>query len=162
MAARASTARVGDVEPERRRDLIVPRPPGVNLPADVAEQPLDRGVDVLVVRLDPAAGRDLGEPRLGVGELAVVEDAGGVEPPGVDGRRLAVVRQQLRVVGTEERGHGRVERAPDPARPEAHAFVVARLRAAASSSSSDAILTKPSAAAWGNVSPAPYEASCSA
>ena len=74
----------------------------------------------------------------------------------------AVVRQQLGVVGAQERGRRRVERAPDPPRPEAHAFVFARLRAAASSTSSDAILTKPSAAACGNVSPVPYEASCSA
>ena len=119
-------------------------------------------MDVLVVGLDPAAGGDLGEPRLHLGQLGVVEQAGRVQPAGVHGCGLAVVRQQLGVLGAEERGHGRVERAPDPARPEGHAFVFARLRAAASSTSSDAILTKPSAAAWGNVSPAPYDASCSA
>ena len=154
--------RVGDVEPERRRDLVVPRPARMDLPADLAEQALDRGVDVLVLGLDPAAAGDLGEARLGVGELGVVENPRRVQPAGVLRRRFAVVRQQLGVVGAEKRGHGRVERSPDPAGPEAHASVVARLRAAASSTSSDAILTKPSAAAWGNVSPAPYDASCSA
>ena len=147
--------RIGHVEPERRRHLVVARPARVDLPADLSEQALDRGVDVLVLGLDPAARGDLREPRLRLGQLAVVEQPGGVQAAGVHRRRLAVVRQQLGVVGAEERGHGRVERAPDPAGPEGHAFVVARLRAAASSTSSDAILTKPSAAAWGNVSPAP-------
>ena len=134
----------------------------MDLPADVAEQTLDRRMDVLVLRLDPAARRDLDEARLGLGQLVVVEQPRGVQAACVHGRCLAVVRQQLGVVGAQERGHGRVERTPDPARPERHTFVVARLRAAASSTSSDAILTKPSAAAWGNVSPAPYDASCSA
>ena len=134
----------------------------MDLPADVAEQPLDGGVDILVVRLDPTADGDLGEPRLRLRELLVVEQAGSVQPPRVERRRLAVVRQQLGVVGLQEGRDRGVERPRDAASPEAHTSDVARCRAAASSTSSAAILMKPSAAACGNVSPVPYEASCSA
>ncbi len=42
-------ARVDDVEAECGRHLIVAGSPGVNLPPHLAEQPLDRAVDVLVV-----------------------------------------------------------------------------------------------------------------
>ena len=153
---------VGDVEAKRSRHLVVARAPRVDLPADLAEQALDRGVDVLVLRLDPAAGRNLGQPRLDLRELGVVEQPGPVQPPRVHRRRLAVVREQLAVVGSQEGRDGGIERAPDPAAPEAHASDFALSRAAASSTSSDAILMKPSAAECGNVSPVPYEASCSA
>ena len=153
---------VGDVEPERRGDLVVAGAAGVDLPADIAEQALDRRVHVFVAGLDPAAGGDLGEPAHRLLELTVVEQAGGVQPAGVDRRRLAVVREQLRVVGPQKRRHGGIELAPDPPGPEGHASVFARLRAAASSISKEEILMNPSAAAWGNVSPVPYEASCSA
>ena len=61
-------ARVGDVEPERGRDLVVARAAGVDLAADVAEQPLDRRVDVLVGLLE-VVDRDRREPRLGVAQL---------------------------------------------------------------------------------------------
>ena len=57
-------AGVEHVEPERRRDLVVARAAGMDLPAEVAELPLDRAVHVLV--LGEVAGRverDLGEPR---------------------------------------------------------------------------------------------------
>ena len=47
----------------------------MDLPADVAEQALDRAVDVLVLGLDPATCRDLTQPRLHLGELGVVEQA---------------------------------------------------------------------------------------
>ena len=128
----------------------------MDLPPDLAEQPLDRAVDVLVLGTRCGrAGGDLGEPRLGVGELGVVQQARGVQPPRVHGRRLAVVRQELRVVGAEERAHGRVERAADAPAPERHASVFARARAAASSTSNEEILMNPSAAACGNVSPVP-------
>ena len=43
-------ARVEHVEPQRGGDLVVPRAPGVDLPADVAELALDRGVNVLGFR----------------------------------------------------------------------------------------------------------------
>ena len=128
----------------------------------LAEQPLDRGVDVLVLALDPTAGRDLRQTGLGVGQLGVVEQACCVKPPRVDRRCLAVVRQQLSVVGTKERAHRRVERAADTPAPEGHALIFARARAAASSTSSEEILMNPSAAACGNVSPVPYDASVSA
>ena len=68
---------------------------------------------------------------------------------------LAVVREQRRVVGAQERRHGGIELAPDPPGPQAHVLVLARLRAAASSTSKEEILMNPSAAAWGNVSPVP-------
>ena len=67
-------------------------------------------------RLLWAAG-DLGETPLCLRELGVVEQAGGVEPPRVYGRRFAVVGEQLRVVGAEERSDRRVERRGRPARP---------------------------------------------
>ena len=71
-------ARVGDVEPERGRDLVVARAAGVDLAADVAEQPLDRRVDVLVgARVDLV---DRARAALDLGELVVVEDPGRVQP----------------------------------------------------------------------------------
>ena len=71
------------------------------------------------------------------------------------GRCLAVVRQELRVVAAQERRHDGIELAPDPPGPQAHASVLARARAAASSTSNEEILMNPSAAACGNVSPVP-------
>ena len=118
-------------------------------------QTLDRAVDVLVLGLDPATGRDLDEPRLGVSELGVVEQAGRMEPACVHRGRFAVVRQQLGVVCAEKGGHCRIERAPDAPGPERHASAFARARAAASSTSKEAILMYPSAAACGKVSPVP-------
>jgi hypothetical protein len=52
-------AGVGDVEPERRGDLVVARAAGMDLAADGAELALDQRVDVLVARLplDPAEDR---------------------------------------------------------------------------------------------------------
>ena len=114
-------AGVEHVEPERRRDLVVARPAGMDLAAEVAELALDRAVHVLV--LGEIAGRvlrDLGEPRLRLGELVVREQPGAVQPLGVLEARLAVVREELGVVGVEERPDRRVERAADPARPERH------------------------------------------
>ena len=149
-------ARIGDVEPERGRDLVVAGAAGVDLPPDLAEQPLDRAVDVLVLGTQwHRATGDLGEPRLRLGELAVVQQARRVQPPRVHGRCLAVVGQELGVVRTEERAHRRIERAADAPAPERHASVFARARAAASSTSNEEILMNPSAAACGNVSPVP-------
>ena len=45
-------ARVPHVEAERGGHLVVARTPGVDLPPNGAEQPLDRRVDVLVVLED--------------------------------------------------------------------------------------------------------------
>ena len=114
-------ARVEHVEAERRRDLVVARPAGVDLPPDVAELTLDRAVDVLVLGQVPGrVERDLGETLLDLGELVVREQAGAVQPPGVLEARLAVVRQELGVVRVEEGPDRRVERAADAARPERH------------------------------------------
>ena len=112
---------IEDVEAERRRDLVVARPAGMDLPADGSELPLDRAVHVLV--LGQVAGRverDLGQPLLDLGELLIREQAGAVEPPGVLEARLAVVRQELGVVRVEKGPDRRVERAADAPRPERH------------------------------------------
>ena len=61
-------AGVRDVEPEGGGDLVVARAAGVDLPADVAEQALDRRVDVLVLGFEVGDG-DRGEPLLDLGEL---------------------------------------------------------------------------------------------
>jgi hypothetical protein len=64
-----------------------------------------------------------------------------VEPSCVDERRLAVVRQQLAVVGAEELRHLGRERRLDPCGPEGQTGAPLRERAAASSASSAAIWT---------------------
>ena len=63
-------AGVEHVHPKRRGDLVVPRPSGVDLPADVTEQPLDRRVHVLVgLEVAGRVLRDLRQARLGLVEL---------------------------------------------------------------------------------------------
>ena len=137
-------------------DLVVARAARVDLAPDVAEEPLDRGVDVLV-RLEVAVRvlRDLGEPRLGLVELLVGEQPGGGEPTCVLGGRLAVVRQELGVVDAQEAPHVGVESGLDPPLPGRHPAIFARSRAACNSVSSDEMRMKPSAASCGNVSPVP-------
>jgi hypothetical protein len=71
----------------------------------------------------------------------VGEEPGVVEPPRVDQRRLAVVREELRIVGAEELHHLGRERRLDPCRPEGQTGAPFRARAAASSASSAAIWT---------------------
>ena len=157
-------ASVGDVEPERRRDLVVPRPAGVDLAADLAELPLDRAVDVLVAGVDGSLARDPGERLFRRDELGIAQQSGRMQPPRVDERRAAVVRQELRVVAPQEVSNLRRERRRHPPRPERHAGVAAglRSRAAASSVSSAEMRTNPEAASCGNVSPVAYDARCSA
>ena len=94
----------------------------MDLAPDVAEQALDRRVDVLV-GVEVAGGilRDLGEARLDLVELLSREEPGGGQAPRVLGRRLAVVRQELGVVGAQELPDLGVESALDPARPRGHA-----------------------------------------
>ena len=124
-------ARVEHVEAEGRGDLVVPRPTSVNLSPDLAQQALDRRVDVLV-RVEVALGLlgDLGEPALDLLELVLRQDLRGGEAPGVLGRRLAVVREELGVVDAQEPPDIRVESALDPAGPGRHpadyALVAAR------------------------------------
>ncbi len=115
-------ARVPDVEARRSGDLVVARAAGVDLPADRAEQPLDGGVHVLVLaEVGGALLGDRREPRLDVGQLAVVEDADRVQPLRMHGGRCAVVRQQLVVLGAEERVHVGIERDAGAGGPERHA-----------------------------------------
>ena len=92
----------------------------MDLAADLAEQPFDRRMDVLVIGLDPTPGGDLRESTLRLRELGIVQDPGRMQPARVDRSRLAVVRQQLRVVGAQKRRHGGIELAPDPPGPQAH------------------------------------------
>src|SRR6185437_3425327 len=110
-------ARVGDVEPERGRNLVVARAPGMNLPTDLPELRLDEGVHVLgtgVDRVEPA------ERVANLGELGVIEDPRGVQALGVDQRSLDVVRQKLGVVRLQELPHLGRELRADPSRPERH------------------------------------------
>ena len=82
----------------------------------------------------------------------------------MDERRLAVVRQELGVVGAQELPDLGRERRRRRVRADQRVTppLASALRAAASSVSSAAIWMKPSAASCGNVSPAPYDASVSA
>ena len=64
--------------------------------------------------------RRSGEPLGDVGELVVVEDARCVQPLSVQQRRLQVVRQQLGVVGLEERPRLRRQLARDAPGPQRH------------------------------------------
>ena len=151
-----------DIEPQRRSHLVVARAAGMDLPPDVAEQALDHGVDVLVVRETVRRGHRREDP-LRLLELSAVEQAGGMQAPGMEPRAFEVVRQQFGVVRQEVRPDLGRHPFTDPARPESHVVsAVTRLRAAASSVSSEARRTKPSAASCGNVSPGAYEASVSA
>jgi hypothetical protein len=111
--------RVEHVEPEGRRDLVVARSAGVDLPADLAEQALDRRVDVLVGLLE-IVERDRRKPLFGVRELGVGEEARRVQPVRVEQRSLEVVGQQLVVVRAQEAPDFGRERGPDAARPERH------------------------------------------
>ena len=115
------TARVLDVEARRRGDLVVARAAGVDLAPDRPEQPLDRRVDVLVLAEERGAFvRDRRQPRLDLGQLRVGEDAGDVQTLRVQRRRRAVVRQQLGVLGAQERVDLRVERDAGACGPERH------------------------------------------
>ena len=149
-------ARVEDVKPERRGDLVVPRTTGMDLPTDLAQLALDRGMDVLGVG-ERVAGvlRERCQPLLDLGELVGREDPRLREPLCVQRRRLAVVREQLRVVRAQELPHFRSEGALDAPGPGGHASILARVRAACSSVSSEAIRMSPSAASCGKVSAAP-------
>ena len=91
-----------DIEPQRRSHLVVARAAGMDLPPDVAEQALDHGVDVLVVRETIRGGHRRKDP-LRLLELRVVEQAGGMQAPGMEPRAFEVVRQQLGVVRQEIR-----------------------------------------------------------
>jgi hypothetical protein len=133
-------AGVRDVEAEGGRDLVVPRPPGVDLPPHGPEQALERGVDVLVPGQEPRPLLpDVPEPRLHLLQLGGVEQPRLPEPARVHQRRLAVVREQLGVVGPQELGDLRRKRALDTRRPQRHTAAPLRPRAAASSASSAAI-----------------------
>ena len=120
-------------------------------------------MDVLVrVEVARRVLRDLGEASLDLVQLLSREQPRGGQATRVLSGRLAVVRQELRVIGAEELPDLSVECSLDPSRPRGHAGdyarLVARARAACNSVSSEEIRMKPSAASCGNVSPVPYEA----
>jgi hypothetical protein len=125
----------------------------VDLAAELAELPLDRGVDVFVLRLDRALLRNPDERGARRFELVAGQEPGRVEPLGMERGGLAVVREQLGVVGVQERLDLRREARGGARRPERHTVARLRLSAATSSVSSDAIRMNPSAASCGNVSP---------
>ena len=103
-------ARVGDVQSQRRRDLVVAGATRVDLLTERPEEPLDRRMDVLVGLEDRGrVERDLGEAPLHLGELVRVQEPGAVQPAGVLRGRLAVVGQELGVLRAQELPHGRVE-----------------------------------------------------
>ena len=134
-------ARVEHVEPERRRDLVVPRPAGMDLPPDIAELTLDRAVDILVLGQIPGrVERDLGEALLDLGQLVIRQQAGAVQPPGVLEARLAVVGQKLGVIRVEKGPDRRIERAADAARPERHVATPSARYEASSACSSRAVV----------------------
>ena len=149
-------ARVEHVHAECGGHLVVTGAPGMDLAADVPEETLDRGVDVLV-RLEIAVGvlGNLGESRLGLVELLFGQQPGGGQAARVLGRRLAVVRQELRVVDAQEAPYVGVEGGLDPALPCRHTSIFARSRAACNSVSSEEMRMNPSAASCGKVSPVP-------
>src|SRR5439155_22660213 len=93
--------RLTDVPAESRGDLVVTRPSGVNLATDIAEQPLDRRVDVLVRFRDVVNG-DQSEPFVHLIELFGREQSSITEAFRVQCRRVEVVREQLRVVRAQE------------------------------------------------------------
>ena len=150
-------------EPESGDDLVVAGAAGVDLPPDRAEQPLDRGVHVLVrVEQEGAAlARDSRQPSADLGVLLGGQETRGEEPVGVDPRPLAVVGKELRVVGLDQLPDLGGEVTLDASLPEGQTRT-ARARAAASSGSSDASRMNPSAASCGKVSPVAYDASVSA
>ena len=71
----------------------------MDLPADVAELPLDRRMHVLVCRIDLFDRRQF---LLHLRELGVVENARRVQAVGVQQRPLDVVGEQLGVVRVQE------------------------------------------------------------
>ena len=112
-------ARRAHVETHRRSDLVVARAARVDLPADVAELPLDRRMDVLVLR----AGRlERVEPRLDLRELVVVEDPAPradasrarASPP----RRTAAAPRRRRAGSPRPRARARRRRVPPRASRE--------------------------------------------
>jgi hypothetical protein len=97
-------------------------------------------VDVLVLR---PRRLDLGEPRLDLAQLVIVEDPRRVQTASVDERRRAVVREQLGVVAAQEFPHVLGKLAAGASGPQRHAGISFRSRAAASSTSIAASLMKP-------------------
>ena len=115
---------LADIQRHVGRHLVVPRPSRVELAADRTDElrqaPLDRHVDVLVLRLERELAalelvRDATE-SVGQGlQLVLVEDPRPLERPGVGERAADVLRPEAtveakrRVDAPEERVLGRVE-----------------------------------------------------
>ena len=94
----------------------------MDLPADVAEQPLDRRVDVLVVGLE-VVGPDRREPRLDLGQLGVAEQSRRrASRPAWSSVPCEVVGEQLVVVRARRNAHtSGASSAADASGPERHA-----------------------------------------
>src|SRR3954469_22646117 len=130
----------------------------MDLASDRAELPLDRRVHVLVARVDLF---DPLEQRNDFRELLGREDPGRREATRVQCRRLAVVGEELGIVGAEELPHLGGELRADAPGPERQTVAAFRSRAAISSVSSAVIAIRPSAALCGNGSPVAYDSSVS-
>src|SRR4029079_4558759 len=143
-------AGIEDVHAERRGHLIVARPAGVDLAADVAEETLDRRVHVLVgLEVGVRILSDLRKSRLDLLELLAVQAPCSRESTGVLGGRLTVVRQELRVVDAQEAPHVGVKGTLAAPGPGGHTWILALSRAACNSVSRDEIRMNPSAASCG-------------
>jgi len=101
----------------------------------------DRAEHDLALR-DPGALQPLDRVATQAGHVGLGEQAGRVQPLGVEQRPLAVVGEKLCVLATQERPDLRSESGPFGASgPEGHTVARRRARAAASSVSSAAIVT---------------------
>src|SRR6185369_14329262 len=118
-------------EPEVRRDLVVARSAGVELPGDRPDPPderrLDVHVDVLEARVPhDRAGLDVArqpfEPLDQHRDFLVGQDPGPPQPPDVGDRAAQVVECQLRIDldGAREIRDPRVVLLAEPATPEPH------------------------------------------
>ena len=103
-------AGIDDVEAERGGDLVVARPASVDLAPDLAEQPLDRRVHVLVrLQHGRRVGRELAEALLDERELVRREEPRAVKARRVLHRGCAVEGEELEVVDAQELPHGGIE-----------------------------------------------------
>ena len=120
-------ARREDVEAEGGRDLVVARAARVDLAADVAEHAARSrsGRPRRPRRTRSGLCAISASRRSASVELLRGEDPGGSEAAGVLGGGVAVVRQQLAVVGVEELPDGRVDAAAGAAAPEGHVRLLA-------------------------------------
>jgi hypothetical protein len=113
-------ARVLHVEPHRRDDLIVARTAGVDLAPQLAEQPLDRGMDILVGVGHAAFAGDSLECLRYLHQLVIAQQPGTVQAHSVLLRGRAVVGKELAIGCAQKLRHLGRKSLFDPVRPERH------------------------------------------